>query len=180
MLKLSTAPHCQERKLLCQFFTQVIHLLEKTKQWNLKFWSSCLLEENSLNIFMLKWEPGFRFWWNFPQLSTVRTGNCCVIFLLSQFIFYTKPTNEIWNFDLLTCSKKIHPNFLCWIGNQGLDFGETLHSFLLSRKETVASIFCSGNLSFRENQPIKFEILIFLPARRKFTQFFYAELGTRV
>ena len=127
LLKLFTAPHCQERKLLCQFFAQVIYrenqpmkfeilifslarrkfthflcwignqgqetavsifcsgnfLLDKSNQWNLKFWPSYLLEEYSPNFFMLKWGPGFRFFWNFPQLFTVRTGNCCVNFLLS-------------------------------------------------------------------------------------------------
>ena len=37
LLKLSTALHCQERKLLCQFFAQAIYLLEKSNQRNLKF-----------------------------------------------------------------------------------------------------------------------------------------------
>ena len=53
LLKLSTALHCQERKLLCQSFAQAIYLLEKTNRWNLTFWSSHLLEESSPNFFML-------------------------------------------------------------------------------------------------------------------------------
>ena len=46
-------------------------------------------------------------------------------------------------------------NFLCWMGNQGSDF-------TVSEQETAMSIFCSSNLSFSQNQPMKFEILTFL------------------
>ena len=35
----------------------------------------------------LNWKPGVRFCWNFPQPFTVRTGTCCVTFLLRQFLF---------------------------------------------------------------------------------------------
>ena len=130
-------------------------------------------------FFWLKWEPGFRFHWNFPQLFNVRTGNCYDKFLVSQFIFQKKATNEISNFDLLICLKKIHSIFLCWIGNQGLDFTETFHSTLLSEQEIAGSIFCSVNFSFRHKQPMKFEIFTFSPTQRKFNQFFCAELETR-
>ena len=53
------------RKPLCQFFAQAIYLLDKTNQWNSKFWPFCLFKENSPNFFELNWKPGFRFCWNF-------------------------------------------------------------------------------------------------------------------
>ena len=56
LLKLSTALYCQDRKLLCQFFAQAIYLLDKSNQWNLKFWPSHLLKENSLNFFCAELE----------------------------------------------------------------------------------------------------------------------------
>ena len=61
--------------------------------------------------------------------------------------------------------------FFRWIGNQGLDFAETFQSSLLSRQETAVSIFCSDNLSFRQNQLKKFEISTFSPVQRNFTIF---------
>ena len=102
MLKLSTAYYCQNRKLLCQFFAQAIYLLDKTNQWNLKFWPSRLLKENSINFFVLNWKPGIRFCWNF--------------------------SDKIWNFGLLACSKEIHTFLGVWIGNQNSDCAETFHS----------------------------------------------------
>ena len=87
LLKLSTAPYCQDRNLLCQFFVQSIYLWDKRNQWNLKFWPSGLLKGNWANFFVLNWKLGFRFCWKFPQLYTVRTGNQCVHFLLKQFLF---------------------------------------------------------------------------------------------
>ena len=36
----------------------------------------------------------------------------------------------------------------------------------------AVSVFCPTNLSFKQNKPIKFEILIFSPAQKKFTHFF--------
>ena len=72
-------------------------------------------------------------------------------------------------FDLLACSKKFYHFLLGWIGKHNSDFAETFHNPSLSGEETVVSIFCSGNLSLRKNQPMKFEILICSPARRKFT-----------
>ena len=92
--KIFTAIYCQDRNLLCQFFVQAIFLLDKTNRWNLKFWPSRRLEETSPKLFVLNWKPGFRFWWNFPQLFTVRTGNFCINFLHRQFIFQTKTTDE--------------------------------------------------------------------------------------
>ena len=63
----------------------------------------------------------------------------------------------------------ISVGILCWIGNQGLDFAETLHSFLLSGQETDVSIFSSSNFPVRWNQPKKFKISTFLLVWRKFT-----------
>ena len=77
-----------------------------------------------------------------------------------------------WFILLFTCLKEFYHFLLGWIGNHNSDFAETFHSPSLSGEETAVSILCSGNLSFRENEPMKFEILIFSPARRKFTQFF--------
>ena len=42
------------------------------------------------------------------------------------------------------------------------------------------SVFCPSNLRFRQNQPMKFEILTFLPARRNFIIFVQAELKTPI
>ena len=107
------------QELAVSIFAQSIYFLDKSNQWNLKFSPSCLLEENSPNFFVLYWKKGVRFWWNFPQLLTVRTGTCCVNFLLSQIIFLTKANYEIWNFDLFICSKKIQPFFFFFLAELG-------------------------------------------------------------
>ena len=86
LLKLSTTLYSQDRKLMCPLSSQAISLLGKTNWWNLKFWPSRQCEETLLFFGRLNWKPGFRFSWNFPQPFTVRTTNCCVSFLLSQFI----------------------------------------------------------------------------------------------
>ena len=50
----------------------------------------------------------------------------------------------------------------------------------MSGQQTVLSVFCPSNLSFTQNQPIKFEILVFSPAPRNFTSFGWAELETTI
>ena len=95
LLKLSTALDCHHRKLLCKFSTQAIYLLDKTNQWNMKFWSSCLLEEISQFFGGLYWKPRFRFCWNFPKAFT-----CLDRKLLSKFsaqaLYLLEKTNW-WN-----------------------------------------------------------------------------------
>ena len=56
-----------------------------------------------------------------------------------------------------------------WIGNQHSDFAETFHSLSLSKQETAVSGFCSVNLSYRQYQSMKYEILMvkFLRASEK-------------
>ena len=66
LLKLCTTLHCQDRKLLCEFFTKAIYLLDETNRWNLKFWLSCQLQENLTIFGSLNLKPGTRFCWNFP------------------------------------------------------------------------------------------------------------------
>ena len=90
-------------------------------------------------------------------------------FLFKQLIFYPKPTNKIWNFGPLACSKKFNHFWESWIGNHNSDFAETFHSPSLSRQETDVSIFLSINLSFRQNQLMKFKISTFSPAQTNFT-----------
>ena len=46
LLKLSTAFHCQERKLMCPYFSEAIYVFAKTKGRNLKFGPCHLLERN--------------------------------------------------------------------------------------------------------------------------------------
>ena len=106
LLKLSTALQHHDRKQLCQLFAQAIFLLEETNWWNLRFWPSLLLEKNLPFFGKLNWKPGARICWNFLQPFTVRTGNWCVHFLIKQFIFQPKSSNESWNFDLHACYYK--------------------------------------------------------------------------
>ena len=49
-------------KMPCQLFAEVIHLLDKTNQWNLKFWPSRLLQEISLFLCRLHWNSQLRFY----------------------------------------------------------------------------------------------------------------------
>ena len=87
LLKLSTALHSQDRKLLCYFFAEAIYLLDKTIQRHLKFQPSRPLKEILPFFGRLNWKSRFRFCWNFPRLITVRRGNCCASFLPKKFIF---------------------------------------------------------------------------------------------
>ena len=87
LLKLCTALHCQDRKLLPQFCSEAIYLLDKTNWWNLKLMPFRLLEEISQFFGTLNWKPWFRFDWNLPQAFSVRTGNWGVHLLVKQFMF---------------------------------------------------------------------------------------------
>ena len=88
--------------------------------------------------------------------------------------------DEFLNFDLLACSRKFHQFWVGCIENHDSDFAEIFHSPSLSGQETAVSKFCSSNLSFRQNKPIKFKIFTFSPAWRNFTIFGYADLETTI
>ena len=50
----------------------------------------------------------------------------------------------------------------------------------MSQAETPAAVFCSTNVAFRKNHPIKFEILTLCLADTKFKDFFLGEIGNQV
>ena len=166
------------QELGVSIFSLSIYLLEKRNQWNLKFWSSCLLEENSLNFFMLNWESGFRFYWNFPQHYCQNRKLLCQFF--AQSIYFLDKSNQ-WNLKFWSACllKENSPNFFILNLEADFRFYWTFHSSFLSGQDFPVSIFCSVNLSFKQKRPMKFEILTFSLGRRKFIQFFYAELRPR-
>ena len=69
----------------------------------------------------------------------------------------------------LPAQKKFDRFLVGSIEKKGSDFCETFDSRSLWGEETGVSIFCSGNFSFRRNQPMKFEIWMvkFLGASKK-------------
>ena len=69
----------------------------------------------------------------------------------------------------LPAQKKFYRFLVGLIEEKDSDFSETFHSPSLWGEETGVSIFCSGNFSFRQNQPMKFEIWMvkFLGAGKK-------------
>ena len=73
---------------------------------------------------------------------------------------------KFWPSSLL---QKFHLFWVDWIENHESGFPETFQSPSASGEESTVSVFCSSNLSFRQNQPRKSEIWTLLAAQRNFT-----------
>ena len=56
LLKLLTAFHCQDRKLICPYFPEGVYVLAKTKQRTLKFGPCHLLQQNFSNFWYAELE----------------------------------------------------------------------------------------------------------------------------
>ena len=159
------ALQCQDRKLLCQVFAQAIYLLNKTNQWNSKFWPSCLLEGNSPNFFggaeleiRREFPPKFSmaFWCQDRKLL-------CQFF--AQAIYLLDKTNQcslkFWPSCLL---EDISPSFIrlnwkprftfCWnfffIGIYSIQDWKATTRHRVTRKRNTKGSRHTGNL-FRKN-----------------------------
>ena len=121
----------------------------------------------------MNWKPGVSFPPNISWPFSVRTGNCYVNFLLKQFIFYPKPTYEIWDFNPSSPVQSNWHNF-SWaeLETRSQFYPQTFDGPSVSQHQTPATVFGWTNVLFRQNNPIKFEISTFWLAGTKLGEFF--------
>ena len=85
------------------------------------------------------------------------------------------------NSSLVACWKEIHQFLGGWFGNHSSVFAQTFHGSSVSQNQTPMKFFGSSNLPFRQNKPVKVEILtLFTCWEKKVTNLFWADLETAI
>ena len=70
--------------------------------------------------------------------------------------------NQLMKFAILTLLARFNPIGTIFRGlnfKPGVSLSQIFHGSSVSEQKTAVSFFCSRNLSFSQNQPMKFEIL---------------------
>ena len=79
--------------------------------------------------------------------------------------------------SLLGSLKQIDQFLVGWFGKLLSVLAQTFHDTSVSQKKTPVKIFASGNLPFRQNKPIKFEIWTLLACSKEISQFWGGWFG---
>ena len=107
----------------------------------------------------LNWKPGVIFSPNFSWSVSARTENCYVNFLRKQLSFSQNQPMKFEILTLLAWFNQIGTFFPGLNFKPGVSLPPTFHGLSVSEQVTAMSSICSRNLSFSQNQPMKFGIL---------------------
>ena len=137
----------------------------------MKFWPF-LSPGKKIHQFVLGWFGNSVFAQTIHGPSVSQNQTAVKVFFVQAICLLDKTNQHNLKIIPLSHAGKKFTDFLgSWFENHDSVFAQTCHGHSVSQDETPLKIFGSGNLSFRQNKPIKFENLILLACSKEIQQF---------
>ena len=141
------------------FLVQAIYLLDKRKQYNIKFEAFLAARNKLTNFAVPDLEKSIQF-----CLKHSKSLQCHWIKLFPNFLvqaIYLSDKRNQYNikFEAFSAARNKLTNIGgAWFGKQHSVLAPTFHSPSVSLNKTAGKVFGSSNLPFRKKKPLKFEI----------------------
>ena len=178
MPEISIAFQGWDRKLLCQFFAQEDNFFYTKATNNFSDFHplTCYKE---IHKFLRDWirKHDSLLPQTFYSLSVAGQETPLKVSGSTNLPFTKKEPMKLEILSFSPTRKRICKFLEGWIGNHESVLPQTFHSPSLPGQETPVKVSVSTNLPFTEKEPIKLEILSFLPTIKKICKFLEGSIG---